>query len=393
MQLNLNTTFTPFTYEEMVAPLKDYTQAYKETETAYSDLVAQTEAWKDIANREKSPEAYEMYARYSNALNNVVSDFSKGMTASNRGALMKMKRDYARDIAPIARASEALDKAMQFRQEKGPDAVFEVDDYNSLDSFLHGQKANNKYILKSDVMKETAAVTEAAMREVAKDPEFKKVMGNQYWQIIQHSGGSWADYEAAMKQAIGSNPILNNKFSQIKSDMLKKYDYSKYGAAGQQKIANAIDLGMAIGVDKETVAFQANQGFSVGGRGGRGGGGGGYYSKSKKIKEEDDKDDYTYTYGSDVLFYGTNNQVGILKPGAGVGSSYCSYDELKKDAKMQFDAIYGDDVDTDQYNILAWKVTDGNMGAQKEARGRYAFKLVPKKKTRKRKENLEDVGY
>lgn len=288
MQLNLNTTFTPFTYEEMVAPLKDYTQAYKETETAYSDLVAQTEAWKDIANREKSPEAYEMYARYSNALNNVVSDFSKGMTASNRGALMKMKRDYARDIAPIARASEALDKAMQFRQEKGPDAVFEVDEYNSLDSFLHGQKANNKYILKSDVMKETAAVTEAAMREVAKDPEFKKVMGNQYWQIIQHSGGSWEDYEAAMKQAIGSNPILNNKFSQIKSDMLKKYDYSKYGAAGQQKIANAIDLGMAIGVDKETTTFQANQGFSAGGgRGGRGGGGG-YGPKEKTDSESDD---------------------------------------------------------------------------------------------------------
>lgn len=287
MQLNLNTTFTPFTYEEMVAPLKDYTQAYKETETAYSDLVAQTEAWKDIANREKSPEAYEMYARYSNALNNVVSDFSKGMTASNRGALMKMKRDYARDIAPIARASEALDKAMQFRQEKGPDAIFEVDDYNSLDSFLHGQKANNKYILKSDVMKETAAMTEAAMREVAKDPEFKKVMGDQYWQIVQHSGGSWEDYEAAMKQAIGSNPILNNKFSQIKSDMLKKYDYSKYGAAGQQKIANAIDLGMAIGLDKETTTFQANQGFSVGGRG-RGGGGGGYGPKEKTDSESDD---------------------------------------------------------------------------------------------------------
>lgn len=399
MHLDLDTTFTPFTYEEMVAPLRDYKKAYDEKEAAYSDLVTQTEAWADIANREKSPEAYKMYMRYSSALNRAVDDFSQGMTAKNSKALLGLKRDYAREITPIAKASEALDKAMQFRQEKGPDAVFEVEDYNSLDSFLHGQKANNKYILKSDVMKETAAITEAAMREVAKDPEFKKVMGNQYWQIVQHSGGSWADYEAAMKQAIGSNPILNNKFSQIKSDMLKKYDYNKYGAAGQQKIANAIDLGMAIGLDKETTTFQANQGFSVGGRGGggrsysRSGGGGGYYSKSKKDKEEDDEDDYTYTYGSDVLFYGTNNQVGILKPGAGVGYNYCSYDKMKKDAKMQFDAIYGDDIDPDQYNILAWKVKDGNIGAQKEARGRYAFKLVSKKKTRKRKENLEEVGY
>lgn len=402
MQLNLNTTFTPFTYEEMVAPLKDYTEAYKETEAAYSDLVTQTEAWKDIANREKSPEAYEMYRRYSGALNAIVDDFSTGMTASNRRALMRMKRDYAREITPIAKASTALDEAQKFRQEKGPDAVFEVDNYNSLDSFLHGNKANNKYVLKSDIMKETAAITEAAMKEAAKDPEFKKVMGSQYWQITQHTGGSWADYEAAMKQAIGSDPILNNKFSEIKNKMLKKYGYDKFGIKGQQEIAGAIDLGMAIGLDKETTTFQANQGFSVGGRGGggggggrsysRSGGGGGYYSKGKGKDSDGEEDDWTYTYGSETLFYGTNGQVGVLLPGAGKGHSYCSYDKMKREAKEQFDQIYGN-INADDYHILTWKVKDSNMSAQKEARGRYAFKLTPKKKARTRNENLEEVGY
>lgn len=394
MQLNLNTTFTPFTYEEMVAPLKDYTEAYKETEAAYSDLVTQTEAWKDIANREKSPEAYEMYRRYSGALNAIVDDFSTGMTASNRRALMRMKRDYAKEITPIAKASTALDEAQKFRQEKGPDAVFEVDNYNSLDSFLHGNKANNKYVLKSDIMKETAAITEAAMKEAAKDPEFKKVMGSQYWQITQHTGGSWADYEAAMKQAIGSDPILNNKFSEIKNKMLKKYGYDKFGIKGQQEIAGAIDLGMAIGLDKETTTFQGNQGFSVGGRGGggggggrsysRSGGGGGYYSKGKGKDSDEEEDEYTYSVNDGTYYVNRKGQVKELVKGSynAQSGTRVSYWDLHPTQKEIVDKIIGD-ADVDDLILYKWQVSKDNQQAQSDARGQWAYRIVSGKKRRK----------
>ena len=104
MYLQLDTRFNPFTYDEMVKPLLYYKQAYDEAEAAYSDLATQTEAWKDIANRERSPEAFEMYQRYSGDLSRAVDDFSQGMTAKNRRALLGLKRRYARDIQPIADA-------------------------------------------------------------------------------------------------------------------------------------------------------------------------------------------------------------------------------------------------------------------------------------------------
>lgn len=301
MYLKLDTEFKPFTYDEMVKPLLYYKEAYDKTEAEYSNLVQMTEKWADIANREKSPEAYEMYNRYSAALNNVVDDFSKGMTSSNRRALLGMKRDYSKNIEPIVKASEAMKEANALRDSKGPDAIFEVDRYESLDSFLHGQTANNRYQSREYLTKKAAAMSEAAMKEALKDPEFKKAMGDQYWQIVQHTGGSYEELVEAMKLAMADNPIAGNRFSEIRQKLLKESGYENYGERGKRAIVDAIDLGLYAGLDKPATTFQGNQGYlnplqrkqmslmgqSSGGGGGGRGGRGGYSWKSSKESSKD----------------------------------------------------------------------------------------------------------
>lgn len=258
MYLKLDTKFNPFTYDEMVKPLLYYKQAYDEAEAAYSDLVTQTEAWKDIANRENSPEAFEMYQRYSGDLSRAVEDFSQGMTAKNRRALLGLKRRYAQDITPIARASEAMKEANALRVNAGPDAIFEVGEYNSLDSFLHGKTANNKYQSREALTKRAAAMTEAAMTEALKDPDFKKAMGDQFWMITQHTGGSYEDLIEAMKVGMADNPIAQNRFSEIRQSLIQKAGIQNYDAVGQQAIIDAIDTGLYAGLDKPVRSFQAN---------------------------------------------------------------------------------------------------------------------------------------
>lgn len=258
MYLQLDTRFNPFTYDEMVKPLVYYKQAYDEAEAAYSDLATQTEAWKDIANREKSPEAFEMYQRYSGDLSRAVDDFSQGMTAKNRRALLGLKRRYAQDIAPIARASEAMNAANELRVKAGPDAIFEVGEYNSLDQFLHGKTANNRFQSREALTKKTAAMTEAAMAEALKDPEFKKAMGDQFWMITQHTGGSYEELMEAMKVGMMDNPIAQNRFSQIRQEVARNSGIQNYDAAGQQAIMEAIDTGLYAGLDKPVRNFQAN---------------------------------------------------------------------------------------------------------------------------------------
>ena len=257
MQLVIDSKFRPFSYDELIKPLLQYKEAYDKVEADYSNLVAQTEQWKDIANQTQSPEAYAMYSKYANDLNNIVDDFSKGMTLQNRSQLLAMKRRYASDIQPIARASEAMKEANDLRVKAGPDAIFEVGEYNSLDQFLHGRTANNRYQSRDAITKRTAAMTEAAMASAMKDPEFQKAMGDQYWMLTQHTGGSYED----LKAAIANNAQAQNRFAEIKAQVMKDAGYDRYDTMGKQAIEDAINTGLYAGLDKPVRSFQANQSY------------------------------------------------------------------------------------------------------------------------------------
>ena len=257
MQLVIDSKFRPFSYDELIKPLVQYKETYDKVEADYSNLAAQTEQWKDIANQTQSPEAYAMYSKYANDLNNIVDDFSKGMTLQNRSQLLAMKRRYASDIQPIARASEAMKEANDLRVKAGPDAIFEVGEYNSLDQFLHGRTANNRYQSRDALTKRTAAMTEAAMASAMKDPEFQKAMGDQYWMLTQHTGGSYED----LKAAIANNAQAQNRFAEIKAQVMKDAGYDRYDTMGKQAIEDAINTGLYAGLDKPARSFQANQGY------------------------------------------------------------------------------------------------------------------------------------
>lgn len=105
MPLVIDSKFRPFSFEELIRPLQMYKESYDKVEADYSNLAAQTEQWKDIANQTQSPEAYAMYSKYANDLNNIVEDFSRGMTMQNRGQLGVIRRRYASEIIPIAKAA------------------------------------------------------------------------------------------------------------------------------------------------------------------------------------------------------------------------------------------------------------------------------------------------
>ena len=160
MYLTIDSGFRPFTYEELVKPLQDYTEAYNKVEEQYATLAQQTEAWKNIATQENSPEAYAMYKKYSDELNAVVSDFSRGMTAQNRSKLAGLKARYASEITPIANAYNAMQEANKYRETiraKDGSAVFIKDRYNSIDDFLGGQQADNTFISGDEIQKNVTA--------------------------------------------------------------------------------------------------------------------------------------------------------------------------------------------------------------------------------------------
>lgn len=253
MNIIVDSTFNPFSYKDLMQPVYDYKQAYEETEAAFSDLVTQTEAWKDIANRENSPEAYAMYKSYSDQLNAIVDDFSQGMNSRNRRQLLGMKRRYASEITPIAKASEAMNAANALRDQAGPDAIFEVGRYNSIDDFLHGKTANNKFESRKDIATRTAALAQATAQSILEDPVIRDSMNPQFLEVIQKRGiGSLDELQAA----IAGNPAAANRFAQIRNQMMDQVGLDRFDAAGRAAVEGAINEGLYAGLNNYQVALQ-----------------------------------------------------------------------------------------------------------------------------------------
>lgn len=253
--LVINSKFKPFSYQELLAPVLQATQAHQEIENQYGELAAKANLYADIANEQTSPEAYNMYKKYSDDLNKQADLLSKyGLNNTSKRDMFKIKSRYSSEIAPIATAYEDM-KAANLTRSQNPDGIYEISSYNSVDPFLHGKTANNYNISKDALTKKTAAMVEAAFLSELQNPSYNKVMDNQFWEIVQHSGG---DYES-LKQALAEHPEVANKFTEVKNQVLKDIDYNKYDVIGKQKIQEAINTGLYAGLDKPARTFQANQ--------------------------------------------------------------------------------------------------------------------------------------
>jgi hypothetical protein len=231
MYITINSEFKPFTYDELTKPLRDYTEAYNAVEAQYSNLAQQTEAWKNIATQENSPEAYAMYKRYSDELNAVVEDFSRGMTIQNRGKLTGLKSRYASEITPIANAYNAMQAANKYRETiraKDGSAVFVKDRYNSLDDFLNGNQADNTFISGDEIQKNVTA----------------RVLSQSY-----------TDYNNLINAGVTPNRAIqiitsgnNQSIADIIADEQSSLGIEDFDTQGQAKLNNAILAGIQQGL-------------------------------------------------------------------------------------------------------------------------------------------------
>lgn len=255
MQLVIDSKFRPFSYDELIKPLVQYKETYDKVEADYSNLAAQTEQWKDIANQTQSPEAYAMYSKYANDLNNIVDDFSKGMTLQNRSQLLAMKRRYASDIKPIENAAnrrkELADEQRRI-DAQDPTRLWQrrASDM-SLDEFIHNPSADyGKGISGATLTAQVAAGASALAKEFRDNPEkMRKLVGGDYYEYAKQRGFSSQAVLAAIMNNPDASPILTNLVESTmdatgvkdwgsKSTIEQAYNYARQGlwnAVGQDE--------------------------------------------------------------------------------------------------------------------------------------------------------------
>ena len=115
-----DSSFRPFSMQEMLTPLMLYKDAYDKQKAAYDELEKGADVYSYLGEVLKnSPEskAAKMYNDFANELNKANDDFSKnGLSISNSRSLVGLKRQYNRDIRRIEKADEKLQELNKQRR-------------------------------------------------------------------------------------------------------------------------------------------------------------------------------------------------------------------------------------------------------------------------------------
>lgn len=258
-----NAKFRPFTYKELSEPLVQYKEAYDKIENEFSNLATMTEAWKNIANREKNPEAYKLYSKFAGDLSKALSSFSKGMTLQNRRALFDLKSRYTGEIGQISRAAEMMEKAQKAKEEirsRNPNAVFEEeDDYGSIDKYLHKVSPNYNYWNGDAAFKRIAVEAEAIGKAFFSDPTAEVFFNGQKVKIGQLNGMPPEEMEKILLDPKNATTEAGKAMRAIYDREYEAIDTDRYSTRGLAAINNVIRSAMTAGLAKPTYTFGANE--------------------------------------------------------------------------------------------------------------------------------------
>lgn len=146
-----DSTFTPFTFAEMVAPYEKYQAIYDKERDRYDELAANALSTLSMIDKEADPELYNSYSAYLDKLNTVGDTLAKGTLGEARQAgLYDLKREYYKQGLPITQAY-ALQQETKKLRESNPDRLY-INPALKMSELMAGKRDNNTSVSKKDII-------------------------------------------------------------------------------------------------------------------------------------------------------------------------------------------------------------------------------------------------
>lgn len=215
--LVIDSSFTPFSMQELLTPFVMYKDSYDKQEAAYEDLTEKADKFKYLS--ETLPEGSKsraIYEGYANELSNQAADLAKnGLSMSNRRALTNLKRRYQGEIGRLDLADTAMREQMKLRnaaRANGQNLLYAEDNLN-IDQFLDNNNPNLYTINADELRKEAVQYATAASGRVYGNTQIQNV--NKYFQEIIQQQGYSPEVLAAWRQNLESIPEFNQAVNDI----------------------------------------------------------------------------------------------------------------------------------------------------------------------------------
>ena len=216
----IDSSFTPFTMQEMLVPFMAYKDAFEKSEEAYTDLSTRADKFKYLAsNLDPNSEAAKIYNGYANDLKAQAEDLANnGLSMGNRSALTNLKRRYQGEIGRLVDADIELKKEKELRRQmsaKDPSMLWAADNL-TIDNYLDGNTPNLYGISGTELYTKAAAASQAASKRQFSVNGESKTLGGYYYDYVQKMGYN-PDTIAKFRSDMSAIPELQ----QAADDILK----------------------------------------------------------------------------------------------------------------------------------------------------------------------------
>ena len=216
----IDSSFTPFTMQEMLVPFMAYKDAFEKSEEAYTDLTTKADKFKYLAsNLDPNSEAAKIYNGYANDLKAQAEDLANnGLSMGNRSALTNLKRRYQGEIGRLVDADIELKKEKELRRQmsaKDPSMLWAADNL-TIDNYLDGNTPNLYGISGTELYTKAAAASQAASKRQFSVNGESKTLGGYYYDYVQKMGYN-PDTIAKFRSDMSAIPELQ----QAADDILK----------------------------------------------------------------------------------------------------------------------------------------------------------------------------
>lgn len=230
----IDSSFTPFTMQEMLVPFMAYKDAFEKSEEAYVDLSTRADKFKYLASSlDPESKAAKIYNGYANDLKAQAEDLAhNGLSMGNRSALTDLKRRYQGEIGRLEQV-DAIRKAQIKEQNalrlQDPTRLFSRRaDLTSFDEYLDNPDLSYESYsgaLLSQQVGTAAAAIAKSLRDYGKG---KPLDGfTKTW--LQQHGYTAAEVAVAINDP--TNPKSSSVLNSLVDNVVKGSNIASWGDA------------------------------------------------------------------------------------------------------------------------------------------------------------------
>lgn len=277
--LTINSTFNPYSFDELIKPFAMYDTAYREQE-AYLDAARELDNSGGMFNQESTPIAYGMYSTANDSLRAVSDELAtNGLSSDLKSRLRNTVRDYRSTMKTLNSAQERYYAEQDRRAKLGPDYVFQQGNL-SVDDFLGGKSPNQRGESLTNITKDIATQFSARAQQITNDT-WNRVLGSNgkvvggYYDITSESGLTAAQLDTILNTDNKTwNSIMNNSgisdeqksilqgFRNTITAKLNNIGYNDYDDYSRGKIDEAIAIGATSALGSTTHKYVQEPGYN-----------------------------------------------------------------------------------------------------------------------------------